>query len=159
MKKIIFFLLLIFCFSTLFSQSAVDLFKKGNEAYKNGDYKTAIESYERIISLGYESGDILFNLGNAYYRTGQFAQAILNYERAKKYDTNDKEIDHNLAIVNLRIKDRLEKVPKLFILEWWENIKNMFSLHFYQFFIFILFTLCIISFALFFWFKEIRQQF
>ena len=155
MNKIIIFLLMIFLATSLFSQSAVDLFKKGNEAYKKGDYKTAIESYEKIISLGYESGDILFNLGNAYYRTGQFANAILNYERAKKYDTNDKEIEHNLAIANLRIKDRLEKVPRLFIFEWWENIKNIFSLHIYQYFIFILFTIFVISFALFFWVKDV----
>jgi tetratricopeptide (TPR) repeat protein len=154
MKKIIYFSLLLILSIDLFSQTPEEIFNKANEAYQHGDYKTAIESYNKIVSSGYGNGDLLYNLGNAYFKTGQFAPAILNYERAKKLNSSDEELNHNLAVANSRIKDRLERVPKLFILEWWEQIKNMFSISFYQYFVLFLFFIFIAVFTLFFWFKD-----
>ncbi len=154
MKKIIFLLSLLLIYTNLFSQTSEELFKKGNDAYQHNDYKTAIACYNQLITGGYESGDLLYNLGNSYFRTGQFAPAILNYERARKYIPGDDELIHNIAIANLRIKDRLEKVPKLFVLEWWEQVKNMMRLSFYQYFILFLFIMLMSSIALFFWFKD-----
>jgi tetratricopeptide (TPR) repeat protein len=153
MKKIIYFFIFLLLSIDLFSQTQEDIFKKGNDAYQRSDYKTAIDSYSKLIASGYESADILYNLGNAYFKTGQFAPAILNYEKAKKL-SDDEELNHNLAVANTRIKDRIEKVPKLFILEWWEQIKYLFSLSFYQYFILFIFSIMILTLTAFFWFKD-----
>ncbi len=154
MKRVIFIIVFIFCSIPLFSQSSEELFKKANSAYQNNDYKFAIEAYKQLISEGYTSGEMLYNLGNSYFRTGQFAPAILYWERAKKMIPGDDEIDHNIAIANLRLQDRIERVPKLFILEWWDNIKNLFSLTFYQIFVLLLFVIFAAVSALFFWAKD-----
>jgi tetratricopeptide (TPR) repeat protein len=153
MKKIVYLSILLLISINLFSQTPEEIFVKANEAYKKNDYKTAIDSYQKLLSGGYESGDLFYNLGNAYFKTGQFAPAILNYERAKKL-LDDEDLNHNLAVANSRIKDRIEKVPKLFVLEWWEQVKFLFSMSFYQFFILFLFTILVIVLTAFFWFKD-----
>jgi tetratricopeptide (TPR) repeat protein len=144
----------LFCISLLNAQNSGELFKKGNQAYEKGDFKTAIETYQSVLKEGFENGEVLYNLGNAYFKTGQFASAILFYERARRYMPNDKELSHNIAIANLRIPDRIEKVPKIFIFEWWESLKNLFPVKFYQIFIFLLFTGFIAFIILFFWSKD-----
>ena len=154
MKKIIYFSLLLLLSIDLFSQTPEEIFKIGNEAYQRNDYKTAIESYNKLILSGYESGDLLYNLGNAHFKIGQFAPAILYYEKTKKVMSSDEELNHNLDVINTRIKDKIERVPKLFILEWWENVKYMFSISFYQYFVLFLFFIFIFGLTLFFWFKD-----
>jgi tetratricopeptide (TPR) repeat protein len=150
-NRLLWLLFILFGINGLFAQAPEEYLTKANKAYEKNDYKTAIETYSNILHNGYENGELFYNLGNAYFKTGQFANAILNYERAKKYLPNDEDLKHNIAIANLRIPDRLEKVPKLFIFEWWDSLKNLFPLSFYQIFVFILFTILIIFITLFFW--------
>jgi len=132
----------------------MEIFQKANEDYQKGDYKSAIIQYNAILEKGFESGELLYNLGNAHFKIGEFAPAILNYERAKKILGHNKELEHNLAFVQYRLKDKIEPVPQLFIIEWWDNVKNLFTLSSYQFFIFFLFILFIASLTLFFWYKS-----
>jgi tetratricopeptide (TPR) repeat protein len=138
----------------LFSQTPTEIFEKANEDYQKGDYKSAIIQYNIILEQGFESGELLYNLGNAHFKIGEFAPAIVNYERAKKILGHNKELEHNLALVNYRLKDKIEPVPQLFIVEWWDNIKNLFTISSYQFFIFFIFVIFIISITLFFWYKN-----
>ncbi len=95
-------------------------FTKANELYRGGKYSDAIHAYEEIVSNGYESPALYFNLGNAYYKTGEIPAAILNYERARRLSPADEDVLHNLRLANLRIIDKIEPVPRLFFLEWWE---------------------------------------
>jgi tetratricopeptide (TPR) repeat protein len=74
------------------------------------------------------SGELFYNLGNTYYRSGEIALAILNYERALRYIPQDEDLRHNLQLANLLITDRIEPTPRLFFLEFWDDLKNAVSL-------------------------------
>ncbi|MCX8009537.1 MAG: tetratricopeptide repeat protein, partial [Ignavibacteria bacterium] len=102
--------------------------QKGNEAYKNKDYKTEIENYTKVLSSGIEGASIFYNIGNAHYRLGNLGEAIYYYEKALKLKPADEDITHNLQIAKLQTIDKLDELPKLFFVKWWESILSMFSL-------------------------------
>ncbi len=85
------------------------------DLYRQGEYLTAISLYEEIISQGWVNGDVHYNLGNSYYKLGQYGRAILNYERARQYIGRDADLEHNLKLANLRIYDKIEPLPRIFI--------------------------------------------
>ncbi len=102
-----------------------EFLESAKEAYINEEYAYAIELYEEIISLGYESPYLYYNLANAYFKDNKFGRAILNYERAKKILPNNEEVLHNLRIANTRIVDKIDTVPEIFYYKWWKSIINM----------------------------------
>ena len=103
------------------------LFEQGNSLYRNGQYEKAIQAYEKVRQLGYESPELYYNLGNAYFRTGQIGKAVLNLERARRLAPKDEDIRHNLQIVNLRVVDKVPHPPKLFFQVWYESVRNLLS--------------------------------
>ena len=109
-------------------QSPEVLFRQGNQMYQQGRLEDARSAYENIVAMGYGSGELFYNLGNTYYRLGEIARAILSYERALRYLPQDDDIRHNLELANLLITDRIEPTPRLFFLEFWEDLKNALSL-------------------------------
>jgi len=123
MKKIplIIVLLLLPCALTP-GQEAGIRFSTANEQYRAGKYADAASAYEQIAANGYESPALYYNLGNAYYKAGNYPAAILNYERARRVAPGDEDILHNLRLANLRIIDRIEPLPRLFFVEWWEGL-------------------------------------
>ena len=120
--------------SIIYSTSVLDLneyFLKGNSAYEKADFKLAIEKYNEIIDLGYESGEIYYNLGNSYYKNNDIINAIVSYERALKYIPNNENLIDNLDIANLSIVDRAdddELLPLINFIEKFENKYNIFSI-------------------------------
>ncbi|MBM4159695.1 MAG: tetratricopeptide repeat protein [Ignavibacteria bacterium] len=100
------------------SQTALDVFERGNAFYREGEFQKAVEAYEAILEQGQVSAALYYNLGNAYYRLGKLAPAILAYERGLLLDPNDPDIKHNLELANLGTVDRIEPLPKLFFVEW-----------------------------------------
>ena len=73
MKKILF---LIFSISTVLylnAQEADSLLVKANKLYTEGRYQDAIDTYENILKLGYESPELYYNLGNTYYKQNVIA--------------------------------------------------------------------------------------
>lgn len=99
----------------------------GDQAYTAGSYTEAAAKYEQILGQGYVSAEVHYNLGNAYFKAGQVAPSILNYERALKLSPGDDDIQFNLKLANLSIKDKVEEMPKLFFIEWWETVLVTFS--------------------------------
>lgn len=127
MKKIA--LLFIFTFlavGLLMAEPQADI-KKANKAYQEGFYENAISLYEKVIHEGYTSSELYYNLGNAYFKTDQIPSAILYYERAKKLDPNNEDILYNLKIANSKIIDKIDQLPQLFYVQWWNNVKQLFS--------------------------------
>ncbi len=108
-------------------QTPEEAFERGNEAYRAGRFEEAIGEYSGIISRGYVSAPLYFNLGNAYYRTGRMAKAILSFERGARLDPGDPDIEFNLRLANLRIVDRIEPVPELFLLGWIRTLVNLIT--------------------------------
>ena len=120
-------LLLILLVVPLAAQEADINFSTANELYRGGKYPEAIRTYEQIVSNGYESPALYYNLGNAYYKTGNIPAAILNYERAKRLAPGDEDVLHNLRLANLRIVDKIDPVPRLFLIDWWEGLIGLAS--------------------------------
>jgi Tetratricopeptide repeat/Bacterial SH3 domain len=130
MKRRILILVVLVAVLSAFSrgQTPDQLFQQANSFFQQGKVAEARDLYEGIRQAGLESGELYFNLGNAYYRTGDIGRAILNYERALRLMPGDEDVRHNLDLANLRIADRLEPVPRLFIWDSWDSIKHWFSL-------------------------------
>jgi tetratricopeptide (TPR) repeat protein len=86
------------------------------QAYRGGDYAKAAEMYQTILSRGLASGEIYYNLGNCYYKAGQYGRAILNYRRAERLLGKDPDLEINLRLANLNVPDRIEPLPRFFLL-------------------------------------------
>ena len=98
------------------------LFDEGNRLYQEGDFGGAADRYLAVLDGGYESAALYYNLGNAHFRLGELAQAVLNYERAVRLDPRDDDIRANLALVNRMLQDRIEPLPRFWMLsvfDWW----------------------------------------
>lgn len=103
------------------------LLDSANHTYTKGNFEKASQLYEGIISHGYESPEAYFNLGNAYYKLDKIGMSVLNYERAKKLSPQDADINFNLKLANQKTLDKIEPAPKLFLEDWWDNLKSMHS--------------------------------
>lgn len=98
---------------SLFSQ-ANGAFSKANE--KNTDsaqteklYEQAILSYEKIIKDGQiENAKLYYNLANAYFLKRDIGRAILNYRRAENLDSDNTDIQKNLAFARNRRIDQVK---------------------------------------------------
>ena len=53
------------------------LWDLANTAYINGDYRTATETYERILDEGLSSVKLYYNLANACFKEDRLGKAIL----------------------------------------------------------------------------------
>jgi len=124
----IIFILIISSFSILNAQDLETRFNLANKAYADGEYFQAIEIYSGIINEGIESGEVYFNLANAYYKVNDLGRAILYYEKARKFIEGDPALEQNIKLAQLRIVDKIEPIPELFIIEWWSYLIHIFSL-------------------------------
>ncbi len=111
----------------LFAQEALHQFEQANQLYRNGEYQQAVVLYEQIVNNDYEHAFLYFNLGNAHFKLKNIPAAILNYERAKRLAPHDEDILYNLQLANIRVIDKIEPIPQLFIIEWWRLLMGWFS--------------------------------
>lgn len=102
-------------------------FREANERYQQGEYEKAITAYQSIEQQGLESAELYYNLGNAYFKQGDLPHAILYYERAKRLAPGDEDILHNLQLANLNIVDKIEVLPKVFFIEWWQAFVRLLT--------------------------------
>jgi tetratricopeptide (TPR) repeat protein len=97
------------------------------QAYRGGDYAKAAELYQAVLSRGLASGEIYYNLGNCYYKVGQYGRAILNYKRAERLLGKDPDLEINLRLANLNVPDRIEPLPRFFLLKLLEKAGDALS--------------------------------
>jgi tetratricopeptide (TPR) repeat protein len=100
-----------------------DLYQ-AEQSYTAAKYDTAAVIYQSIIDSGYQSPELYYNLANCYYKLQEIPSAILNYEKALKLSPNDENIEYNLNLCNILIPDRIEKVPSLFFIRWYQGLYN-----------------------------------
>ncbi len=127
MKYIVIGLLLLTNTAAWANNEIKQLFEQANNQYLKGEYREAVETYEKIVRRGFEAPELYFNLANAYYKNKNLPAAILNYERAQRLAPNNKDILFNLELSNLQIVDRIEPAPELFFAQWWNNLSATFS--------------------------------
>lgn len=144
-------LILLFILSSFIIATEQDeMMKVANNFYQNKQYNEAIEKYNSILDLNYESAALYYNLGNTYYRLNQIGKAILNYERALKLDPNNEDLQHNLAIAKAHTTDKINEVPKLFLIEWWEALISSLSITMWQVLVILFYLVLLVSITLFF---------
>lgn len=101
---------------------AARAFDEGNQQYALGNYRGAVDSYERALDAGYTSAALYHNLGSAHYRRDEIGHAIRYFERARALAPDDPEIQHNLAIANGRTQDRFSRLPVPVWERWWHAV-------------------------------------
>lgn len=80
LNKVILLLLLFSTVSTLsLAQQDRKAVRKGNKAYKDGNFETAAESYRQGVEENIYSYEANFNLGDALYQQGEFESAAQQF--------------------------------------------------------------------------------
>lgn len=139
-------------------QDLQNLMNSGNEFYQNKQYEEAIENYEAILKQGYLSSELYYNLGNAYFKKGKLGRAILFYEKSLKIQPNNEDAVHNLKIANARTVDKIQDVPQLFFIKWWNIILSTFTSTSWQVIIFIFYILLLICVAVYLLIRNLQIQ-
>ena len=158
---ILFLLLLTFPFSDAraFVQTEAEAsMQNGNTLYQNGNYEGAVEAYENVLTLGYESAALYYNLGNSYFRLNELGRAILNYEKALKLEPGDEDVVYNLRIAQARTVDKIQSVPKIFISEWWDFLVTGFSVAGWSLILIVVYVLLVLFVGLYFLTRSGRVQ-
>lgn len=94
--------------SALFAQKVNNDIEKGNEAYKKGDFKTAVENYKNALRKQPENNTARFNLANALQRENETQQAKKKYDEViASADINSlkSESNYNKALAFIKEKD------------------------------------------------------
>lgn len=125
--KLRFIFTMVSCIQIAVAEEVILQFDQANQLYRSGEVQKAMETYEYIISSGFESPELYYNLGNVYFKLNNIPAAILNYERAKRLAPNDEDISYNLRLSTLRIVDKIDPIPQFFFVEWWYGLINMNS--------------------------------
>ena len=160
MKRIVILFFLIFTAVLLLNtkskaETTQQMFEQGNNAYAKGKYVDAILEYKKILTKGECSGELYFNLGNAFYKIDSIPQSILYFEKAKVLLPNDDDLNANLKLANAKTTDKIESIPQLFILNWYQNFLHTFTTSAWAW-LSILFAF--IAFTLFWFFVKTKAQ-
>jgi hypothetical protein len=89
------------------AEALADVFRTANEAYFRGDFKAAVQNYERLVDAGVRDPDVYFNLGIAKARLDELGSAILNLERAARLRPGDSETTAALETARATLGKRL----------------------------------------------------
>ncbi len=142
MNIVKFVLLLLFC-TTIpgISQTTppFDRYYEAMQLYKNADYRNSLTLFHALVDEGYVSFNLYYNLGNASYKNGDLGSSVLFYNRALTLDPGNSDVDHNLNVVRARLRDRVEAIPLLFFVRWWNDLRSAHlpSVFFYWSLVFI----------------------
>jgi tetratricopeptide (TPR) repeat protein len=118
--------IMIFSGRALFAQETDPkiLFETATKLYEEKAYGEASVLWQQIADQELVSADLYYNLGNAYFKAGNLAKSILYYEKAAKLEPDNEDIQFNLKLANLRVSDRIEAKPRLFLVQSVENFFN-----------------------------------
>ena len=134
------------------------MMQQGNDYYQNKQYERAVESYSKLVDEGYSGTSLFYNLGNAYYREGKIGYAILYYRKALKLSPGDDDVQHNLAIANLKTVDKIDTLPQFFLFQWWESLLAVFSLSGWTYLAYAFYIMLLLSIGLYFFVKNGKLQ-
>jgi len=137
---------------------AENFMEQGNNFYSDKQYEQAVDTYQKVISLGYDGTSLFYNLGNSYYREGKIGLAILYYEKALKLSPGDDDVLHNLAIANTKTIDKIDALPKFFLFQWWENLLSLFSILGWTRLVYAFYLLLLISIGFYFFANTLAIQ-
>ncbi|MCT4599704.1 MAG: tetratricopeptide repeat protein [Marinifilaceae bacterium] len=143
MKRLLIISVILFCGQLIYGQSIKD----ANRLYKRGDYKNAVDIYEKILDKDLESTALYYNLGNSYYKMNKIPDAILNYERALLLSPNNSDVRYNLALARTHLVDKIDVIPEVFFIRWFKMFVGMLSSNIWALLSMIFLFICAISFS------------
>jgi len=143
-------LILMLVIGTLHAQDHRADLLQAEQSYSAAKYDTAALIYQTIIDSGYQSPELYYNLGNCYYKLQEIPSAILYYEKALKLNPNDENVSYNLNLCNTLIPDRIEKVPQLFFIRWYQGLYNYFPIDLWAYIGLVLFGLSLLLILIYF---------
>ena len=129
MSGLKFFLLLFFISIPLFAveEEISQFYKKGMDAYKNGQYDLAIQEFESILSDNRDSPELYYNLGNAFFRSKNTAGAVWAFESCLNLSPTHSDAKYNLKLANLKVIDRMGLPDPPLYLQWYLVLKEQFT--------------------------------
>ena len=86
--KLVFIIFLLLSATFSFSQSVNEFLVKGNEWYKQGDYKKAQAEYERVLQKDEKNTTAQFNAGAALQRQKNYADAAKLFQSSAESATD-----------------------------------------------------------------------
>jgi tetratricopeptide (TPR) repeat protein len=92
-----------------------EVFARANRLYQSKKFPEAAVLYQQLISRDYVSAELFYNLGNTYFKLSRLGYAIFYYEKARQLDPHDDDIQFNLALSELRLKDKIVTPPDFFV--------------------------------------------
>lgn len=102
------------CFSAgIMAQPTNSEISKGNEAYRKGDHKTAIEAYKNALRKDPANNTARFNLANALQRQNELSEANKNYDEVVKdapLSSLRSDANYNKALAYLKGKDLVKAI-------------------------------------------------
>ena len=113
MKKIVFLLWIVA--NSVSAQNADSLFVAANNFYKNGNFETAIENYQKIASQNLISSELYYNLGNSYYKLNKVGPSIYYNEKALQLDPLNEDVKKNLVFAKRLALDNIKELPQTFL--------------------------------------------
>ena len=125
------------------------LLSSGNQFYSQGNYRAAIEQYERLARLPFSNEIVYYNLGNAYFKNSQMGNAILNFEKASKLAPHDPDVIANLELAKGRIADKIEGKQENFLVRELRKMTSFIPLDVETVLVVLLFIFANLSFTLF----------
>lgn len=85
--------------STRSPADAQRAFFAANEAYRQGRFNEAADSYQSLLAEAYRNAALCFNAGNAWLKRGEPGEALWAYLQAAKLAPRDPDIRANLEFV------------------------------------------------------------
>lgn len=126
------------------------IFNVANAAYSTQDYYGAIEEYEKIIDLGFESAEVFYNVGNSYFKLKEYPKAVLNFERAELLNPRDPDIKFNLEKSYAYTIDKIEVIPEFFLITWMRKIISSSTSNIWAIIAILAFVLVLVLFLVYF---------
>tara|TARA_B100000700_G_C14976738_1_gene824263 strand:- start:655 stop:1410 length:756 start_codon:yes stop_codon:yes gene_type:complete len=122
-----FILILLVSINNLFGFNASDsVFEHSNQLYSSNLFEEALNGYMSILDT--EASQVLYyNIGNCYYKLDMLGYARLYYEKAKLYNPTDKDVVHNIKIIQNRLVDDVQPVPDFFLVKIIKAINSIFN--------------------------------
>ncbi len=103
------------------------LWDMGNTEYANGDYVSAMEAYQEILSRDKHSSSLYYNIGNVYYKQGKLGLALQMYYKSLQLAPGDADTEYNIELLSAQTVDNIVPLPQLFFVTWSNYISSRFS--------------------------------
>lgn len=121
MLRIVLLIIFFYLQSSTFNLVQAQDKANADAAYRMGDYKKAVELYQKAQKKGV-SAELYYNMGNAYYRMADYPSAMASYLKAQKLSPGNKDIQHNIEITTNKTIDRIPVDGDVLFVQWYKSL-------------------------------------